>query len=385
MYFLFLAAGLLFLLILAYLYFLAGAALLPEKKYTLRPAQLKFAVIIPAHNEKQLIGPTLEALAGVEYPGSLVEVVVVADNCEDGTEEIARHQGACCLRRTDPDNRGKGEVLRWVFPRLLASGDHDAFLVIDADTHLDREFLLRLNHYLLAGHQVVQGYSQVRHPERSPMESLAFLGFALNRNLRYRGRSRLGWTSNLLGTGMCFQRRIIERFGWNTTTMVEDIEYEMMLKLHGINVFFGADARLDVELHSGVEQSRGQRTRWDMGKFQVRNRYLLPLLRQGIRLRDPSFFDSAVELLLPPFSLLCVIILAGCLLFALFGYRGADLNYYLWLIVFSGLLVYILVGLFTARAGARVYRSLCLAPFFMLWRFWIVVRETLRPDRGRQW
>jgi cellulose synthase/poly-beta-1,6-N-acetylglucosamine synthase-like glycosyltransferase len=377
--------GLLFLLVLGYLYFLAVFSLLPWKKYVPGPPALRFAIVIPAHNEADLIAATLEATAALDYPAALYEIIVVADNCSDATEKIARAHGATCLVRTDAAARGKGNVLRWVFPQLLRSGDHDGFVVIDADSHLDPEFLLRVNHYFLQGEQAVQGYSQVRHPECSPMESLAFLGFALNRNLRYRGRSRLGWTSNLLGTGMCFQRQVLEKYGWNTTTMVEDIEYEMMLKLHGVRVLFAPDTRLNVELHSSVSQSGGQRTRWDLGKFEVRNRYLLPLLRQGIRHKDPSCFDCAMELLLPPFSLLCVGILAGCLLFAVAGYSGVDLNFYIWLIVLFGLLLYIFIGLITARANWRVYRSLCLAPFFIIWRFWIVVRESLGPNRNRQW
>ena len=381
----FLLSGIFFLLILVYLFFLAIVSLWPGKRAEPALPQIRFGIIIPAHNEADLIGRTLERTLAVNYPRELYEVIVVADNCDDDTEHITRQAGVTCWPRLDPENRGKGNVLKWVFPRLLEYGDHGAYVVIDADTHMDEDFLQRINQHLCSGAHAVQGYSQVRHPEDSPMESLAFLGFALNRNLRYRGRSKLGWTSNLMGTGMCFLRDVIEEYGWHTTSMVEDIEYEMMLHLHGIRVFFAHDAGVKVKLHKSVDQSKGQRTRWDIGKFEVRNTYVPKLLKEGIRKRDVSYFDSAMELLLPPFSLLCVIVLACSGLFFLFGYHGVTLNLYIWLTVLSGFMLYVLVGLVTAKAEGRVYRSLLYAPLFMIWRFWIVCRESFKGNTGRKW
>jgi cellulose synthase/poly-beta-1,6-N-acetylglucosamine synthase-like glycosyltransferase len=382
---LFLLVGLVFLLILAYLFFLAIVSLRPEKQAELSRAELKFALIIPAHNEAELIGATLAQAHAVNYPDSLYEIIVVADSCDDDTEKIALQAGVTCWPRCDPALSGKGNVLKWVFPRLLEYGDHDVFVVLDADTHMDKDFLLRVNHHIMHGAQVVQGYSQVRHPGDSPMESLAFLGFALSRNLRYRGRSKLGWTSNLLGTGMCFGREVIAKYGWNTTSMVEDIEYEMMLHLHGVRVFFASDAEVTVELHNSLDHSKGQRTRWDIGKFTIRNTYVPRLLKEGFRRRDLSCFDSAMELLLPPFALLCVIVLAFSGLFFLFGYHGVNLNLFIWSAVGIGFLLYILIGLITARAGRRVYWSLLYAPFFMLWRCWIVCHESFTGNKERTW
>jgi cellulose synthase/poly-beta-1,6-N-acetylglucosamine synthase-like glycosyltransferase len=381
----FFVIGILFLLILCYLFFLAAASFLPEKKQQYFGPRTRFAIIIPAHNEEELIGATLDALGTVDYPQELYEAVVIADNCTDKTVQTVQERGIACLERQDPDRRGKGFALGWAFPVILEMGSHDAYIVIDADTHMAPDFLQVINQYFCRGAKAVQGYSQARHPERSPMESLSFLGFALNRNLRYRGRSRLGWTANLMGTGMCFSRQVIEELGWNTTTMVEDIEYEMFLHLHGVRVVFAPDAKINVELHSGVNQTRGQRARWDMGKFEVRNRYLPRLLKAGFTKRDISYFDSALELLLPPFSLFCILVMTMAGFFFLFDFRGINFNFYLWFAIVFCLILYTTVGLVTARADWKVYRSLLYAPFFLFWRAWIIVYESCRGKRQRQW
>ncbi len=383
---LFLIIGVGFLLIFCYLFFLAIASLWPNKKKPFSAPAIRFGVIIPAHNESLLIGQTLANIQNINYPSELYEVIVVADNCDDNTGEIAESHGATCLYRQDPDKRGKGAVLHWIFPQLLSTGNHDAYVVIDADTHMAEDFLTVINHHFLQGAEVVQAYSEPRHPDRSPLESLAFLGFALNRNLRYHGRSRLGWSANLMGTGMCFARNIIEQYGWNTTTMVEDIEYGMFLRLQGVRVEFAYDARISVELHKDIEQSQGQRTRWDMGKFEVRNRYLPQLLKKGIEKRDLGYFDSSMELLIPPFSIFVIMVL-GCFgLYLLFDFQKETLNFYIWISIVVSLIFYIFTGLLTARASFKVYRSLFYAPFFLLWRSWILLLESCKEKtKQRQW
>lgn len=383
---LFLITGVGFLLIFCYLLFLAAASLWPRKKELLSAPAIRFGVIIPAHNESELIGRTLKKLQSINYPSELYEVIVVADNCDDNTGEIAESLGASCLYRYDPDKRGKGAALHWVFPQLLSTGNHDAYVVIDADTHMAENFLTVINHHLLQGAEVVQAYSEPRHPDRSPLESLAFLGFALNRNLRYHGRSRLGWSANLMGTGMCFARNIIAKYGWNTTTMVEDIEYGMFLRLQNVRVVFAYDARISVEIHKDIDQSQGQRTRWDMGKFEVRNRYLPQLLRKGIEKRDLGYFDSAMELLLPPFSIFVIMVLACFGLYVLFDFQKETFNFYIWISIVVSLIFYIFTGLLTARASFKVYRSLFYAPFFLLWRSWILLLESFKgKNKQRQW
>jgi len=162
---------------------LAIASLWLETKSIVVAPKSKFAISIPVHNESKLIGETLAGIARCDYPQDLYEVIVVADNCDDGTEKIVRQHGVTCWQRRDAEDRGKGNVLKWVFPRLLEYGDHDSYVVIDADVHPDENFLRCINLHFCQGARVGQAYSQVRRPELFPMESLAFLGFALNRNL----------------------------------------------------------------------------------------------------------------------------------------------------------------------------------------------------------
>src|SRR5579864_3604331 len=61
------------------------------------PARTKFDVVVPAHDEEAGIGSTVESLLRVDYPRDLYRVIVVADNCADGTATNAKNAGALVI------------------------------------------------------------------------------------------------------------------------------------------------------------------------------------------------------------------------------------------------------------------------------------------------
>ncbi len=105
-------------------------------------------VLIPAHNEETGIAETLHSL----QTQTLVpdRVVVVADNCTDATEEIARAAGAevvCTVGNKDK----KAGALNFVLARLLPeAAPEDLILVQDADSQLAPDFIERSVAYLQA-------------------------------------------------------------------------------------------------------------------------------------------------------------------------------------------------------------------------------------------
>ena len=60
----------------------------------------------------------VEALRHQDYPPGLLDVIVIADNCSDGTAAAASVAGAVVWERADPDAPGKGRALTWALDRL---------------------------------------------------------------------------------------------------------------------------------------------------------------------------------------------------------------------------------------------------------------------------
>jgi len=380
--------GGLLLAVMAYLWFLAGVSLLPEKKHiNLQEPKTRFAILVPAHNEVRVLGATLESIERLDYPTALFKTVVIADNCEDETAQLAGEYRVTVLERNDEKRKGKGFALQWAFEDLKEKGQFDtcdAFVIIDADTVFDPNFLEAMDVRIRRGEMAIQGYYDVMDQAGSPMASLSYLGFALSRNLRYKGRTRLGWSSNLLGNGMCFSKEVIRRFGWEATSIVEDMEYAVMLRLNGIKVSFAPEAFVFAEIPQTFKGSRVQRSRWDIGRFQVRNKYIGTLIKEAIKNKDVGYLDTAIELLIPPFSLFVVLCFFLFGLFLACSFAGFSALSRMWFTVMLALVAYILLGLIKAKARWKTYMNLLYAPFFVVWRvgtvFWGYVHKV-----GERW
>ena len=109
---------------------------------------LKFAIVIPAHNEELMILKVVESAKSLNYPKDKVEINVIADNCTDHTAEIVRSAGVRCMERVDELRRGKPYALNWFF-QMNDVSLYDAFVIIDADTIIERNFLRSMNEKML--------------------------------------------------------------------------------------------------------------------------------------------------------------------------------------------------------------------------------------------
>jgi cellulose synthase/poly-beta-1,6-N-acetylglucosamine synthase-like glycosyltransferase len=58
------------------------------------PHEPTVTVIVPAHNEQDVIGARIENLLGLDYPAERLEVLVVSDGSTDGTDEVVEAQAA---------------------------------------------------------------------------------------------------------------------------------------------------------------------------------------------------------------------------------------------------------------------------------------------------
>ena len=134
---------------------------------TERDATLRFNIVIPAHDEESGLAATIASLRALDYPTDRYRVLVVADNCCDGTARVAREAGAIVLERRDPDRRGKGYALAHAFEAIEKDGVADVIVVIDADSTASPNLLRAFAQRMEAGALAVQARYGVRNPEAS--------------------------------------------------------------------------------------------------------------------------------------------------------------------------------------------------------------------------
>ena len=330
------------------------------------PAERRFAILVPAHDEELVIGRLLGSLGGLDYPGDRFDVCVVADNCTDATATIARAAGARVYERVSQTERAKGFALRWLLERLHAEGRaYDAFVVLDADTVVEPELLRRLDARLESGSQAIQVYYTVLNARASAVAGLRFAALAALHYLRPLGRARLGLSCGLKGNGMCFAAPVLDRFAWQWFTLAEDVEFHLALIRAGIRVDFAWETAVRADMPVTLQQARTQNARWERGRLQLLRSHVPRLLLDGVRQRSLLRIDAAIEQLIPPLSVpvllsgLCLVVSLACGLGTAAALAGLSL------VLLVG---YLTAGLLLVRAPWRAYLALGSAPLYIAWK-----------------
>lgn len=283
----------------------------------------KFAILVAAHNEEEVIGQICENLKGLNYPKDLYDVYVICDNCNDNTALEVRKTDTIAMERNDPSKRGKGFGLEWMFERLWEFEEkgtkYDAVVMFDADNLVGKDYLQIINSKLMDGHDVIQGYLDSKNPDDTWVtKSYSFAYWSTNRIYQL-VRENLGLTAQLGGTGVTVTTKVLKDIGWGATSLTEDLEFTQRYILKtGKRVAWAHDAKLYDEKPLGFMQSFRQRIRWMQGHFDCMTRYGLPLLIEGIKKRKFMLIDSAIYLVMPSRSILAAILF----LFAVLSYTG---------------------------------------------------------------
>ncbi len=183
---------------------------------------------------------------------------------------------------------------------------------------------------------------------------------------------------------MLFSRRLLEARPWNAFTGVEDLEYTVELRLAGFRPRFVGAAGVVGPVPRGYRAMRGQRLRWEGGRWHVVRKRLPELLRHALR-GDLGALDAAVDLAVPPLGLLVMATLAGTLVtavaVALLGAAAWSLSP--WLLAVAALTGFVVLGLASAGAPASLWLALLESPRFLAWKALTYVRVLARFDPQR--
>jgi hypothetical protein len=340
------------------------------------PADLRFAVLVPARDEEAVIGDCLASLRALDYPAGRFATIVIADHCSDGTAAVAARAGATVWERRDGAD-GKGAALAWALDRLEGA---DAVVVVDADCTVSPNLLAVFEAHLAAGAHVVQAAHGIANPEASWAAALSFASLELMSIVRPLGASTLGASAGLHGSGMAFSAELLSRLPWTARSLVEDREQHLALVAAGERVAFAREADVRSPAPVTLGQSRGQQVRWEAGRLALTRTWLPRLARR----RDPAALHAAAELLVPPQS---VLLAAGAAAVLPRSTRPIGLA------ALAAQAVFICGGLRLVRAPAVVWRALALSPALAVFKLWLLAQPRpqawgqtrSRPAMRRSW
>jgi len=249
---------------------------LPEERGLVGP--LRLTALLPAHNEELTLGASLGSLWGQSRRPD--RVIVVADNCTDGTVEVARRHGAEVFT-TVGNTEKKAGALNQVLAELFDDIDvNDVVMVMDADSIVVPGFLetgmarLEADPDLIAVGGVFSG------------EDGAGLVGQLQRNeyARYRRHisRRRGKVFVLTGTASLFRAYALKAVAdsrgelipgypghvYDTLAMTEDNEMTLALRSLGAKMVSPRQCLVVTEVMPSWHALWRQRMRWQRGALE---------------------------------------------------------------------------------------------------------------------
>jgi len=262
------------------------------------PLTTRFAVVIAAHNERLVIGNTIDSINNIDYPLELLDIYVVADNCSDNTADIARQKGAIVFERFDNLKKGKGYALTWLFEKLWATNvKYDAVCLLDADNLVDKAYFKQMNKSLHMGHKVIQGYLGCKNPEDSWISGCYSITYWLNNRLFQLARYQIGLSCGIGGTGFVVRADLLKEIGWDSHCLTEDLEFQLKIVERSMKVAWNHDAIFYDEKPITLKQSFKQRTRWMQGHTDCVTRFFWKLVKKAFRDKDVVALDTSFYLI----------------------------------------------------------------------------------------
>lgn len=260
----------------------------------------KYLVIFPAYKEDAVIVDSVLNFLLQKYPKSLYEVVVVADSLEETTLMSLYKQDVKVLVPTYT-KRSKAAALKLAM-NSIAVDTFDAVVILDADNHVDVDFLERIDEVFGGNNRVIQ-VRRVAKNQKTDIAYLDGLSEDINNSIFRQGHNNLGLPAALSGSGMVFEIEWFKSTMHKIDSVGEDKELEYFLLKDRINtIYLDAVYVYDEKVNKNKDLSN-QRKRWIAAQLDVFVK-LFKELPSILKTKNWAMLDKLIQWSMPPRILL---------------------------------------------------------------------------------
>lgn len=226
----------------------------------------KISIIVPAHNEGEIIARTIESLVALDYPNK--EIIVIDDNSSDDTYLKAKPyavRGDIILVRKREPRSNKAMALRYG----VAFSSGEIIVGIDADTIIQNESLVKIVEFF-KDPKIVGVAGNVRvYNTKSLLEKIQAYEYLLAMEMGRKFQSLIQILLIIPGAFGAFRRKIMRAVGGvDADTITEDFDFVLKLRKTGFKVTFAQDAIAWTVVPTTLSSWARQRIRWAYGQLQ---------------------------------------------------------------------------------------------------------------------
>ena len=290
-----------------YVLFFALASHLPKKTHlpSAISHQPSFLVLIPAYHEDAVIINTVKSFLQQDYPKDLYHLCVISDHMEATTNEQLATLPITLLQPTF-ENSSKAKALQYAIQNTKhqTSDIYDYVVVLDADNIVAPDFLSQLSQ--IAHPNIAIQCHRTAKNTNNDIAVLDGLSEEINNSIFRKGHNRIGMSSALIGSGMCFDYHWFKANVDKLDSAVEDRELEALLMMQGVHIHYAEDILVMDEKVSSSDNFQRQRLRWMTGQVQAFLQ-MLPSLHKAVITGNINYIDKTIQQALIPRSILLVL------------------------------------------------------------------------------
>ncbi len=364
------------------------AAKFAKEKQIKSDQKIRATLLIPAHNEETVIEKTLHSIKKQLPKGD--SVLVVADNCSDRTANLIREFSIIngeefkVIERNDTSQRGKGFALDFGV-KYLQSKRPEILIIIDADCCIGENAIELLKQNAIATQRPVQANYIIEDVSSSSLlGKVSTFALIVKNIVRQAGTKALGTPCILVGSGMAFLWKDINSIQLASKNIVEDMQMGIDLALLGSEPIYCHDATIRSILPIDEKTAMTQRKRWEHGGLQTIITQVPKLLKKGITDFRPTLIIHALDISIPPLSLLILLTTGSLLANSIISiYQQENAPLILSSITFSQLLIASLTAWWGWGKNTISFTELLKIPAYIFWKIPLYFSFIL--NREKKW
>jgi len=261
-----------------------------------------FLVLYPAYNEDRVIVSSVQQFVGQYYPYDCFHVAVISDHMQPETNDRLRKLPITLLTPVF-EKSSKAKAMQYAMDQIKE--EYDYIVILDADNVVASNFLERLNEVCALGYKAIQCHRCAKNND-SNIAVLDGVSEEINNTIFRKAHNRIGLSSALIGSGMCFNFKWFKENVYKLTTAGEDRELEALLLMQGVYIHYEETIPVYDEKVSNKDNFQKQRLRWMTAQLQSLLR-MLPNIPQAIKTGNIDFVDKTIQQALIPRSMLIVL------------------------------------------------------------------------------
>ena len=275
---------------------------LTDKALSMRKKEhFSYLILYPAYNEDRVIIPSIRKFLGQYYPYESFHVVVISDHMQPETNQELSEMPITVLQPVF-EKSSKAKAMQYAMDQIKE--EYDFVVILDADNVVEPHFLEQLNEECAKGYKAIQCHRCAKNNNNN-IAVLDGVSEEINNTIFRKAHNRIGLSSALIGSGMCFDYKWFKENVYNLTTAGEDRELEALLLKQKVYIHYESDIHVFDEKVSNKDNFQKQRLRWMTAQIQSLFN-LLPYIPQAIRTFNIDFIDKTIQQALIPRSMLII-------------------------------------------------------------------------------